>query len=683
MSKRSILVTSALPYANGPIHLGHMLEHIQSDIFVRYERAAGNEVHYVCADDCHGTPVMIKAQQLGITPEELILETGKSHKADFDGFLISYDNYYRTHSEENRLFSEEIYTKLKDKGYITTRTISQLYDPVKNMFLPDRFVKGTCPRCGAKDQYGDNCEVCSATYNPTDLKDAYSTVSGAKPVLRESLHYFFDLPKFNDFLHEYVKEVLPKEMANKLEEWFKAGLQQWDISRDAPYFGFKIPGTEDKYFYVWLDAPIGYMASFKNYCDRTGVDFDSFWKPDSDKELYHFIGKDILYFHSLFWPATLKGSGYRLPTRIFVHGYVTVNGAKMSKSKGTFIKAATYLKHLQPECLRYYFASKMNAQAVDLDLALDDFVAKVNSDIVGKVVNLASRSAGFIVKRFDGMLAEKPHDSELMAKLKAAVPAVAAAYEERNYAEAVRTVMALADEANRYVDANAPWVLAKDIANNELLQGVCTDALNCFKTIITLLSPVLPQIYEHSKEFLNSDLPFLYAGEPLLAHKINKFKPLFARIEQKDIEAMIEESKQDLKAAQAQAGKAAAPAENKAEEEKSEYIPLQPEITIDDFLKLDLRVATVIEAKEVEGARKLLQLKLDLGFEQRQVFAGIKSAYKAEELVGRKVIVVANLKARQMKFGLSQGMVMAAGEGGKDIFLLSPDSGARNGDKVH
>ncbi len=676
MSKRSMLVTSALPYANGPIHLGHMLEHIQSDIFTRFERAMGNEVYYVCADDCHGTPVMIKAQSQGKTPEQLIEEVGISHRADMQGFLINYDNYYRTHSPENQAFSQQIYLKLRERGYIFTKTISQLYDPVKNMFLPDRFVKGICPRCGAKDQYGDNCEVCSATYNPTELKEPYSTVSGATPILKESEHYFFDLPKFTDFLHGYVKEVLPPEMANKLEEWFAQGLKPWDLSRDAPYFGFPIPDADNKFFYVWLDAPIGYMASFKNFCDRQGVDFDAFWKLDSDKELYHFIGKDILYFHSLFWPATLKGSDHRLPTKIFVHGYVTVNGAKMSKSKGTFIKASTYLKHLKPECLRYYFASKMNNQAVDLDLALDDFIARVNSDIVGKVVNLASRSAGFINKRFGGRLSAQLYNQELAAKFSAAASHIEKSYEERNYAEAVRTIMALADEANRFVDSEAPWVLAKDEANNERLHQVCTQALNCFKALITYLSPILPEVYAASQDFLNDQLEFTTAAQPLLDHEIKPFKPLFARIDPKAVEAMIEDSKQDLK-------EAAATKTVQSADTASEYVPLAPEITIDDFTKLDLRVAKVLEAQEVPEARKLLKLKLDLGFEQRQVFAGIKGVYQPEALIGRKVIVVANLKPRQMKFGLSQGMVMAAGEGGKDIYLLSADDPAPIGSKVH
>lgn len=677
---RSMLVTSALPYANGPIHLGHMLEHIQSDIFVRYQRAVGHTVHYVCADDCHGTPVMIKASQMGITPEQLIEQIGIEHKADMDGFLINYDNYYKTHSPENKEFSQQIYKKLEEKGYIVTKTISQLYDPQKGMFLPDRFVKGTCPKCGAADQYGDNCEVCSATYAPTDLKDPYSTVSGATPVLKESLHYFFDLPKFNDFLHDYVKNsgALPVEMANKLEEWFSQGLKQWDISRDAPYFGFEIPGVKDKFFYVWLDAPIGYMASFKNYCDKANINFDEYFSLDSDKEMYHFIGKDILYFHSLFWPATLHGADLRLPTGIFVHGYVTVNGAKMSKSKGTFIKASTYLKHLKPECLRYYFASKMNNSTVDLDLSLDDFIAKVNSDIVGKVVNLASRTAGFITKRFDGVLASECYDKELKSKLASIKEEVKKGYDSRNYADAIRAIMSLADEANRFIDREAPWVIAKDESQNEKLHQVCTDGLNYFKALITYLSPVLPNVAADARAFLNNDLSFDCADEPLLNCSINKFKPLFTRIEKTSVDAMVEEEKEALaKAAKAE------PAKKEAKSD-SDYEPLESEISIDDFAKIDLRVATILKAEQVEGAKKLLRLELDLGFETRQVFAGIKAAYEnAEELVGRQVIVVANLKARQMKFGLSQGMVMAAGPGGTEVFLLGVDSGAKNGDRVH
>ncbi|MDY4992058.1 MAG: methionine--tRNA ligase [Succinivibrio sp.] len=679
--KKTLLVTNALPYANGPIHLGHMLEHIQSDIFVRFNRAIGNTVYYVCGDDCHGTPVMIKAGQLGITPEQMIEITTKDHDEDLKGFLVNYDNYYRTHSPENEEISTLMYNRAYENGYIVTKTISQLYDPEKNMFLPDRFVKGTCPKCHAKDQYGDNCEVCGATYSPTELIDAYSVVSGAKPVLKESLHYFFDLPKAHDFLHDYIKNsgVIQSEMANKLEEWFEQGLKPWDISRDAPYFGFKIPNTEDKYFYVWMDAPIGYFASLKNLCTKKNLDFEQFVKKDSDIEMVHFIGKDILYFHSLFWPATLKAADLRLPNHIYVHGYVTVNGAKMSKSKGTFIKAKTFLKFLKPETLRYYFASKMNSSAVDIDLSLDDFMAKVNSDIVGKVVNLASRTASFITKRFDGKLSASPFNAEILEKAASIKEDVIKAYSSRNYAEAIRIIMGLADEANRYIDAKAPWVLAKEEGKEAELQAVCSDGINLFKALITYLQPVLPNVAKDASEFLNDNLEFDKAGVPLCNHHINKFKPLFARIEKTAIDKMIETSKEDLKQAQAQAAPAKA-----QESSTSEYEPLADEITIDDFAKIDLRVGTIVEAKEVKEAKKLLQLTVDIGFEKRNVFAGIKQAYTdVQSLIGRKVVLVANLKPRQMKFGLSEGMVTAAGPGATEVYLLSVDTGAKNGDRIH
>ena len=548
------------------------------------------------------------------------------------------------------------------------------------MFLPDRFVKGTCPKCGAKDQYGDNCEVCGATYSPTELKDAYSVVSGAKPVLKESLHYFFDLPKAKDFLHDYIKNsgVIQTKMANKLEEWFTQGLKPWDISRDSPYFGFKIPGTEDKYFYVWMDAPMGYLASLKNLCEKTGDNYDDFVKEGSEIEMDHFIGKDILYFHSLFWPATLKAAQMRLPSHIYVHGYVTVNGAKMSKSKGTFIKAKTFLKFLKPETLRYYFASKMNSSAVDIDLSLDDFMAKVNSDIVGKVVNLASRTAGFIAKRFDGKLSSAPYNAEILKKASSIREDVIKGYESRNYAEAIRTIMALADEANRYIDAEAPWVIAKQEGQEDKLQKVCSDGINLFRALITYLQPVLPEVAAHAEEFLNTKLDFFTLDNPLVDHQINKFKPLFNRIEKTQIDAMIETSKEDLKQAQAQTKKT----DEKKADDRIE--PLAPEITIDDFAKIDLRVGTIVEAEEVKEARKLLKLKVDIGFETRQVFAGLKQAYPdAKSLIGRKVVLVANLKPRQMKFGLSEGMVTAAGPGATEVFLLSVDSGAQNGDRIH
>lgn len=684
MTQKTILVTNALPYANGPIHLGHMLEHIQSDIFVRFNRALGNKVFYVCGDDCHGTPVMIKAGQLGITPEQMIEITSKDHLEDLNGFLVNYDNYYKTHSKENEEIMDMMYNKAFENGYIITKKISQLFDPEKQMFLPDRFVKGTCPKCGAKDQYGDNCDVCGATYDPTEVKDAYSTVSGAKPVLKDSVHYFFDLPKAKDFLHDFIKnsDVIQTEMSNKLEEWFTQGLKPWDISRDSPYFGFKIPGTEDKFFYVWMDAPVGYFASLKNLCDSKGINFEDFVKKDSNIELAHFIGKDILYFHSLFWPATLHAADMRLPNNIYVHGYVTVNGAKMSKSKGTFIKAKTFLKFLKPETLRYYFASKMNSSAVDIDLSLDDFMAKVNSDIVGKVVNLASRTAGFIAKRFDGNLSDAPYNEEVLAKIGAIKEDVINGFKSRNYADAIRTIMTLADDANRYIDTMAPWVIAKEEGQDEKLQKVCSDGINLFRALITYLQPVLPEVAANAEEFLNTKLSLDTVETPLVSHTINKFKPLFSRIEKTQIEAMIETSKEDLKEAAAQS----APKTDKKKEAKEEarIEPLAPEITIDDFAKIDLRVGTIVSAEEVPEAKKLLKLKVDIGFETRQVFAGIKAAYTdVNALVGRQVVLVANLKPRQMKFGLSEGMVTAAGPGATEVYLLGVDSGAVNGDRIH
>lgn len=677
-AKRTVYITNALPYANGSIHLGHMLEHIQSDIYARFERALGNDVYYVCADDCHGTPVMLKAAELGITPEQLIDQMSQEHKSDFSRFHISYDNYYRTNSPENNELCCELYEILNERGYIKTSTISQLYDPVKNMFLPDRYVKGICPRCGAEDQYGDNCEVCAATYNPTDLRNPYSIVSGATPVLKESLHYFFDLPAFTDFLKDYVGHVLPPTLTHKLDEWFDVGLRQWDISRDAPYFGFKIPGTEDKYFYVWVDAPVGYLASLKNYCDRNGINFDDFFREDSKAEMHHFIGKDILYFHSLFWPAVLKGASKRLPTRISVHGYVTVNGAKMSKSKGTFIKASTYLKHLNPECLRYYFASKLTAQSVDLDLSLEDFIAKVNSDIVGKVVNLASRTASFITKNFDGMLGSEVMDGDLLEQILEHRDKIIEGFENRNYQDSIRLIMQLADNANRFIDKNAPWVVVKDEERRQDLQKICTQGLNYFRALIIYLSPVLPALAKDAEEFLDDRLDYSGLDRLLLDHRINRFRQMFTRIDRKQVEAMVEDSKQDLE----ETRKGGKPGEKK--EISGDYEPLEEQIGIDVFSKVDLRVATILSASEVEGADRLLRLELDLGFEKRQVFAGIKHAYKdVQALVGRKVVCVANLKPRQMKFGLSQGMVAAAGPGGDQVFLLSVDSGAENGQRVH
>ncbi|WP_394853924.1 methionine--tRNA ligase [Exercitatus varius] len=681
-SNRQILVTCALPYANGPIHLGHMLEHIQADIWVRFQRMRGNEIYFVCADDAHGTPIMLKADQMGMTPEQLIADVQKSHYADFCGFNISFDNYHSTHSEENREFSEMIYNRLKENGFIKTRTISQLFDPEKAMFLPDRFVKGTCPRCKAEDQYGDNCEVCSATYSPTELINPRSVISGATPVIKESEHFFFDLPSFEAMLKEWNRSgALQSEVANKMQEWFDAGLQQWDISRDAPYFGFKIPGTENKYFYVWLDAPIGYMASFKNLCNRRYIDFDQFWKQDSNAELYHFIGKDIMYFHSLFWPAMLEGANLRKPSNIFVHGYVTVNGEKMSKSRGTFIQAATYLKHLDPECLRYYYAAKLSNRIDDLDLNLEDFVQRVNTDLVNKLVNLASRNAGFIQKRFAGKLAGKLDDEALFNEFIAQSEQIAAYYENREFAKAVREIMALTDKANKYVDDKAPWVIAKEEGREAELQRVCSMGIQLFRVLMGYLKPILPKLAERSEAFLQAELTWDNLAQPLLDHEIAAFKALFSRVDAKQIDAMIEASKAENAAVNS------APKTEKTVKKspalESEFEPVEAEISIDDFAKMDLRVAKVLGCEAVPESKKLLKFQLDLGFETRQVFSGIKAAYgNPDELVGRYVIVVANLAPRKMKFGISEGMILSAGSGGQDLFLLDVDAGVKAGSRV-
>ena len=671
-TSRNILVTCALPYANGSIHLGHMLEHIQADIWVRFQRMRGHNIHFICADDAHGTPIMLKAQQLGITPEEMIAAVSQEHQTDFAGFKISFDNYHSTHSDENRQFAESIYTKLKENGFIKSKTISQLFDPEKNMFLPDRFVKGTCPKCKAPDQYGDNCEVCGATYSPTELINPKSAVSGATPVMKDTEHFFFDLPQFADMLKAWTTSgALQDEIANKLNEWFTSGLQQWDITRDAPYFGFEIPGAPGKYFYVWLDAPIGYMGSFKNLCNKRGdIDFDAFWGETSDAELYHFIGKDIVYFHSLFWPAMLHGSGYRKPTNVFVHGYVTVNGAKMSKSRGTFIKASTYLQHLDPECLRYYYAAKLNNRIDDLDLNLDDFVARVNSDVVNKLVNLASRTASFICKRFDGKLSETLSEPALYKTFTEASERIADAYEKREYSRAIRDIMALADEANRYVDEKAPWVIAKQEGQETELSAVCSTTINLFRVLMTYLKPVMPELAARAEAFLNVTLNWTDIEQPLLAHTVSPFKALFTRVDPVKVAAMVEASKEE---AQAAAPKATGPLADE---------PIAPEITYDDFAKLDLRIALIKKAEAVPEADKLLRLQLDLGGEVRQVFAGIKSAYSPEQLEGKLTVMVANLAPRKMRFGMSEGMVLAAGPGGKDLFILEPHAGAQPGMRV-
>ncbi len=669
-----MLVTCALPYANGSIHLGHMLEHIQADIWVRYQRMRGHQVHFVCADDAHGTPIMLKAQQLGITPEEMIAAVSKEHQADFAGFNISFDNYHSTHSDENRELAELIYGRLQAGGKIKSRTISQLFDPEKSMFLPDRFVKGTCPKCKSPEQYGDNCDSCGATYSPTELIDPKSAVSGATPVMKDSEHFFFDLPQFEKWLAEWVRGsgAIQEEMANKMQEWFESGLQQWDITRDAPYFGFEIPGAPGKYFYVWLDAPIGYMASFKNLCNKRGdIDFDSYWKADSEAELYHFIGKDIAYFHCLFWPSMLEGAGFRKPTKVNVHGYVTVNGAKMSKSKGTFIKASTYLNHLDPECLRYYYAAKLNSRIDDLDLNLDDFVARVNADVVNKLVNLASRNAGFIAKRFGGKLAATCAEPELYAEFANARTAIAEAYESREFSRAIREIMALADKANRYVDDKAPWVIAKQEGADAELQAVCSVGINLFRVLMAYLKPVMPLLAERAEAFLGETLSWDGVAQPLTNHQLAPFKALFSRIEPAKIEAMIDASKEDL--AKEQAPKASGPLVDD---------PISETISYDDFAKIDLRVALIKKAEAVPEADKLLKLQLDIGGETRQVFAGIKSAYNPEDLEGKLTVMVANLAPRKMRFGMSEGMVLAAGPGGKDLWILEPQDGAQPGMRV-
>ncbi|KPA54070.1 methionine--tRNA ligase [Photobacterium leiognathi subsp. mandapamensis] len=675
---RKILVTCALPYANGSIHLGHMLEHVQADIWVRYQRLRGNEVHFICADDAHGTPIMLKAQQMGMEPEQMIAEVSKEHQADFAGFDIDFSNYHSTHSPENRELASFVYTQLKEKGFITSRTISQLFDPEKEMFLPDRFVKGTCPKCKAEDQYGDNCDNCGETYSPTDLINPKSAVSGATPVMKDSEHFFFDLPQFESMLKEWTTSgALQDETANKMQEWFESGLQQWDISRDAPYFGFEIPGETGKYFYVWLDAPIGYMGSFKNLCDKRGdLNFDEYWNKDSSTELYHFIGKDIVYFHSLFWPAMLDGAGFRKPNNVFVHGYVTVNGAKMSKSKGTFIKAGTYLKHLDPECLRYYYAAKLNSRIDDLDLNLEDFTQRVNSDVVNKIVNLASRNAGFIAKRFDGKLSDNFVEPELYAEFVAAADRIGELYESREYGRAIREITALADKANQYVDEKAPWVVAKQEGKDQELQEICTVGINLFRVLMAYLKPVMPKLAERSEAFLNETLTWESIAQPLTAHEVTKFKALFNRIDPAHVAAMVESSKEEAAADKAAAEAAAKPASPLTEE------PIEAEIEFDDFAKVDLRIAKIVSCESVPKANKLLKFQLDIGGEMRQVFSGIKAAYEPEELVGKLTVVVANLKPRKMKFGMSEGMILAAGPGGKDLWILEPHEGAQPGMRV-
>ena len=682
---RKILVTSALPYANGSIHLGHMVEHIQTDVWVRFQKLRGHECYYCCADDTHGTPVMLAAQKQGIAPEDMIAKVREEHLADFTGFNIGYDNYYSTHSPENKQFSQDIYRALKANGKIESRVIEQLFDPEKQMFLPDRFVKGECPKCHAQDQYGDNCEVCGTTYSPTELINPYSAVSGAKPELRESEHFFFKLGECADFLKTWTsgnnphdgKPHLQPEALNKMKEWLGEGeettLSDWDISRDAPYFGFEIPDAPGKYFYVWLDAPVGYMASFKNLCDRIGIDFDEYFKADSQTEMYHFIGKDILYFHALFWPAMLHFSGHRAPTGVYAHGFLTVDGQKMSKSRGTFITAKSYLEQgLNPEWMRYYIAAKLNSKIEDIDLNLQDFISRVNSDLVGKYVNIAARASGFIAKRFEGRLKDVA-DSELLAKLTAQSEAIAECYESREYARALRDIMALADIVNEYVDANKPWELAKQEGQDARLHKVCSELINAFTMLTAYLAPVLPKVAENAAKFLNLEaITWANTRETLGEHAINKYEHLMQRVEQKQVDDLIEANKQSIAAA-------AAPAA-----EESKYEKVAEQASFDDFMKIDMRVAKVLNCEAVEGSTKLLKFDLDFGFEKRIIFSGIAASYpNPAELNGRMVIAVANFAPRKMaKFGVSEGMILSAATAEGKLKLLDVDAGAQPGDKV-
>jgi methionyl-tRNA synthetase len=664
---RKIVVTSALPYANGPIHMGHLVEYLQTDIWVRFQKMCGNECLYFCADDTHGTPVMIKARSEGIEPEELIKRVYDEHIRDFKNFHIEFDNYHSTHSEENRQLSTLIFNRLVEKGSIVKNQIEQAFCDSCKLFLPDRFIRGICPRCKAEDQYGDSCDTCGATYQPTDLINPICATCGTKPVHRKSMHYFFRLEDYQKKLKELIASgYTGKSVSNKLDEWFAAGLKDWDISRDGPYFGFKIPGEENKFFYVWLDAPVGYMASAKNYCERNGLDFDKLWNSE-EYELYHFIGKDITYFHALFWPAMLIGAGFKTADKLFIHGFLTVNGEKMSKSRGTFIEASTYLKHLNPEYLRYYYASKLTGGIEDIDLSAGDFVNKINSNLVGKLANLASRSVPMITKNFDGQLGRLDDQGrKLIRKLTAAKEQIIENYENLNYADAVRTIIALADEANRYAEQNQPWATIK--TDLEKTRTTLTAIINAVRILAIYLKPILPLFAEKIEKILNIR-PLLFADvdNVLENHKINEYIRLAERVEKQKVDAMIEESK-ETKVEQP----AAAPTE-----------PIKPECTIDDFAKIDLRIAKVVKAEAVEGADKLLRLQLDVGGLEKTCLAAIAQAYKPDELVGKTVIYLANLKPRKMKFGLSEGMILAAGTGGKDIFMLSADAGAKPGQSVH
>ncbi len=673
MSKKQTLVTMALPYANGDVHLGNLLEAIQTDIFVRVLRANEETCHFVSGSDAHGTPIMLNAQKQGIGPEELITKARASQEQDFAGFSINFDHFHTTHSEKNNYYACDIYNKLQAKGDISQRAIMQAFDPEKNMFLPDRFIKGECPRCHAADQYGDNCEVCGATYSPAELINPVSALTGVTPINKESEHYFFELGHYEAFLKEWTAtDAVQPQMQNKLSEWFDAGLKAWDISRDAPYFGFTIPGTTDKYFYVWMDAPIGYMASFAEYCEKnTDINFDDFWREGASHELYHFIGKDIMYFHNLFWPAMLKGAGYRTPTAIYCHGFLTLDGQKMSKSRGTFIKAKTYLEHLNPEYLRYYLASKLNAGVSDIDLCWDDFTNKVNADLVGKVINIASRCANFISKRFDGKLASKLENETLFEQGVNAGDTILTFFKERNYHLAVQAIMRYADSVNQYIDANKPWELIKDPNNLEKVHLVCTQALNCFKLLMTYLKPIIPTIAQGAEDFLQCEpLTFINRNKALLDTTINRYQPLVTRVCPTKVETMQEQAKQE--AAEAATPTLTGPLAD---------FPLKEEISFDDFAKLDLRIVTIVHAEAVEGADKLIKVIVDMGGIEKQVFAGIKKAFSPEELIGKQTVMVANLAPRKMRFGLSEGMLLVA-SGKETLWLISPQEGAEPGTPV-
>ncbi len=683
VSQRRILVTSALPYANGGIHLGHLMEAIQTDIWVRLQKLRGHDCIYVCADDAHGTAIMLSAEQQGITPEQLIEHVSNEHQTDFSDFLIEFDNYHSTHSPENQELSEHIYKILDNNGHIKRRSITQLFDPEKGLFLADRYITGTCPKCKTENQYGDNCEACGSTYSPAELIDPRSSISGATPIEKDSEHFFFALPEFRDMLKQWTRSgTLQESVANKLSEWLDHDLQEWDISRDAPYFGFEIPGTSNKYFYVWVDAPIGYMASFKNLCDRSDYNFDDFWQNGKDTELYHFIGKDIINFHTLFWPAMLSSAGYRTPTAVYVHGFLTVDGTKMSKSRGTFINARTYLDHLNPEYLRYFLAAKLSSGIDDLDLNLEDFAQRVNSDLVGKVVNIASRCAGFIAKGFGGYLSQTLDNPKLLDEIQSAKKEITDHFETREYSKAIRSIMALADKANQYINDKQPWVIAKTEPNSIELQAICSTGINAFRLLMCYLKPVLPAMALKTEEFLAIEpLQWSDIDRLLTAHKINKFQALMTRVEADKVQAMVNATQQEFENQE----KAKTTAQAKSSSDDSGF---EAEIEFGDFAKVDLRVAEIISAEQIDGADKLLKLELNLGSDKlgqqihRTVFSGIKSAYKPEDLVGILTVVVANLKPRKMKFGMSEGMILAAGPGGEEIWLLEPHSGAQAGMRI-